>query len=101
MPITVEYRALHRAIDDLRDAVTSLRAVHGEVVAVARLQNDLDRLVLDVADADALAAPARPVGQPADPRPSATRGGSEPAEISPWGDDIDDEGIGGIRGYRR
>lgn len=100
MPISVEYRALHRAIDDLRGAVTSLRAAHGEVVAVARLQNDLDRLVLDVADADALSVPARPVAQSADPG-SITTAVSEPTDISPWGADVDDEGIGGMRGYRQ
>ena len=113
MPVTVEFRALHRAIDDLRTAVISLRETHGRVPAVARLENDLDRLILDVADADALPA-ARPVAAAAGPPPPAatdaatanTAGGErdnvvgEQYSDSSWEDDIDDEGVGGFRGHR-
>jgi hypothetical protein len=98
MPVSVEVRSLNRAIDDLRTAVASLHGKYGEVPTVKRLRNDLERLVLDVADVDAL-----PPAQPA-----ATGGPGqihhltdEPYDASMWGEDADDEGLGGYHGTSR
>jgi hypothetical protein len=95
MPVSGELRTLNHAIDDLRAAVTSLRGKYGDVPAVARLRNDLDRLVLDVGDVDTLPAP-----------PTAGSGEvhqltDEPYDASMWADDADDEGLGGYHGTSR
>ena len=54
MPISAELQALQRAIADLRSGVNSLARNHGDLPVVARLRNDLERLILDVADVEAL-----------------------------------------------
>ena len=98
MAVSAEHRALHHAIDDLRTATTSLLSSHGNVPAVTRLRNDLERLVLDVADADALPV-VRPVA-PASPFLAGSDEAGTPDEDyapSTW-DDVDDEGVGGFRG---
>jgi hypothetical protein len=94
MAVSAEHRALHHAIDDLRIATTSLLSAHGDVPVVARLRNDLERLVLDVADADALPA-VRPLA-PASPFTVSTED-EQNYGPSAW-DDVDDEGVGGFRG---
>lgn len=94
MAVSVEHRALHHAIDDLRTATMSLQSAYGDVPVVARLRNDLERLVLDVADADAL-----PAGRPvvAGPSPFDAVPHAEDYPPPSW-DDVDDEGVGGFRG---
>jgi hypothetical protein len=102
MAVSAEHRALHHAIDDLRTATTSLLSAHGDVPVVARLRNDLERLVLDVADADTLPA-VRPLASPFSAGIASV--GTERADSaneenyapSAW-DDVDDEGVGGFRG---
>ena len=95
MAVSVEHRALHHAIDDLRTATNALRAAHGDVPAVARLRNDLERLILDVADADAL--PTLPAA--AHPgSPSGVAPADESDGYAPTWEDADDEGVGGFRG---
>jgi hypothetical protein len=97
MPVSVETRSLNRAIDDLRAAVASLQGKYGEVPTVKRLRNDLERLVLDVADVDAL-PPAQPsAGSPAQIHQLT----DEPYDASMWGEDADDEGLGGYHGTSR
>jgi hypothetical protein len=98
MPVSVEVRSLNRAIDDLRSAVASLHGKYGEVPTVKRLRNDLERLVLDVADVDSL-PPARPTGDggPAEIHQLT----DEPYDASMWADDADDEGLGGYHGTSR
>jgi hypothetical protein len=98
--VSVEHRALHRAIEDLRTAETSLRASYGDISAVARLRNDLERLVLDVADVDALPpAPLtdRPVAGEPVPATEAGPVDNDSYVAADW-DDVDDEGVGGFRG---
>jgi hypothetical protein len=98
MPVSVEVRSLNRAIDDLRSAVASLHGKYGEVPAVKRLRNDLERLVLDVADVDSLPpAQAAGVGGPAEIQELT----DEPYDASMWADDADDEGLGGYHGTSR
>jgi len=88
--------ALQRSIDELKSAVAVLSHTHGKVSVVARLCNDLERLELDAADAQALRTPDIPV---------TARSGStmyqvsdEPYDPSMWGDDYDQEGVGGYHG---
>jgi hypothetical protein len=98
MAVSAEHRALHHAIDDLRSATTSLQSAHGDVPVVARLRNDLERLVLDVADADALPAP-RPAAAAFASISTGHAGAADEPDYGPsaW-DDVDDEGVGGFRG---
>ena len=61
--------ALHRSVDELKSAVAMLSHTHGKVPAVARLCNDLERLQMDVADAESLrsvdpGSTASPASQP-------------------------------------
>ncbi len=102
MPISAELQALQRAIADLRSGVNSLARNHGELPIVARLRNDLERLILDVADVEALSpatwgAPVMAGGVPAAP-PTVYQVSDEPYDPSLWRDDADDEGVGGYHG---
>jgi hypothetical protein len=97
MPVSVELKTLNRAIDELRTAITSLQAAYGNVVTVARLRNDLERLVLDVGDVGSLAS-TRPAPAEAAPVHQLT---DEPYDASMWAEDADDEGLGGYHGTSR
>ena len=100
MVVSVAHRALHHAIDDLRTAAGALQAGHGDVPVLARLRNDLDRLILDVSDVDAL-PPVRTAAVALPPSATAageTRAGDDStAYVANW-DEVDDEGVGGFRG---
>ena len=96
MAVSVEHRALHHAIDDLRTATTSLQARHGDIPVVARLRNDLERLVLDVADVDALPPGGKP-GFTVSPSDPAGHDSTDVYSPPSW-DEADDEGVGGFRG---
>ena len=93
--------ALQRSVDELKSAVAMLSHTHGKVPAVARLCNDLERLQMDVADAESLRSAdpgnvASPAGQPAVYQMS-----DEPYDPSMWGNDYDQEGLGGYHGKSR
>jgi len=92
MPVSVEIRTLNHAIEDLRGAVTSLAGKYGNVPTVARLRNDLDRLIIDVGDLETL--PPELVGAVAEPLMVS----DEPYDPKMWSDDSDDEGLGGFHG---
>jgi hypothetical protein len=92
-------QSLQRSIDELASAVAVLSHAHGKVPIVARLCNDLERLRLDVADAQALRTPVA-VGAPAG-APTMFTVSDEPYDQSMWGDDADDEGVGGYHGKSR
>lgn len=99
MPVSVELKTLNHAVDDLRSAVGSLRGKYGDVPAVARLRNDLERLELDISDVERLPAAAeRANGKPGQEMLSLT---DEPYDPSMWADDADDEGLGGYHGTAR
>jgi hypothetical protein len=97
VPVSAELKTLNRAIEDVRTAVTSLRGKYGDIPVVARLRNDLERLMLDVSDVDSMP-----------PSPARGPGGSalgelmtdEPYDPSLW-TDADDEGVGGYHGRPR
>lgn len=97
MPGTVEERRLHRVVGQLRSAVASLHGKYGDVPAVRRLKNDLERLELDVHDVGALAA-SGPLASPAQQLSPLT---DEPYDPALWAEDADDEGLGGYHGATR
>lgn len=96
MPVTVELRTLHRAVSDLRTAVSSLQGKYGNVPAVRRLKNDLERLELDVNDVGSL-----PASSDVPPPLEMHTLTDEPYDPAMWADDADDEGLGGYRGTAR
>jgi hypothetical protein len=95
MADSAELKTLHHAIDDLSTAVKSVQGAYGDVPAVARLRNDVERIALDVSDVEALppAPPAKavPMHQVSD----------EPYDPALWSEDADDEGLGGYHGTGR
>jgi hypothetical protein len=95
--------ALHRSIDELKSAVAMLSHTHGKVSVVARLCNDLERLELDVADAEGLRSTDTPTGPtPAQQaEPAVYQVSDEPYDPSMWGNDYDQEGLGGYHGQSR
>jgi len=93
-------QSLQRSIDELASAVAVLSHTHGKVPIVARLCNDLERLKLDVADAQTLRGPGVPAGAP-EPGPTMYTVSDEPYDQSMWGDDADHEGVGGYHGKSR
>ena len=92
--------ALQRSIDELASAVAVLSHTHGKVSVVARLCNDLERLRLDVADAETLRTPDIPVNAAASAPPSYQIS-DEPYDPKMWGNDYDQEGLGGYHGQSR
>lgn len=96
MPVTAELRTLHRAVDELRTAVTSLQGKYGDLPAVRRLRNDLERLELDVNDVGSL-PPNVDVPVPLEMHTLS----DEPYDASMWAEDADDEGLGGYHGAAR
>jgi hypothetical protein len=103
MPAPTELRTLNRAIDDLRSAVTSLNGKYGEVPVVARLRNDLERLIIDVNEVQALPPDGRMGGAttPTSATLVMTDITDEPYDRAMWSEDADDEGLGGFRGTSR
>jgi hypothetical protein len=92
--------ALQRSIDELKSAVASLSHTHGKVSIVARLCNDLERLQLDAADAQSLATPEIPA-QASAAGPAVYQVSDVPYDQAMWGDDYDQEGVGGYHGQSR
>ena len=98
MAATFEFDALHRGLDELRTTVSSLRSRYGDVPAVRRLDGDLDRFELDVADLEGLvsvaAQSASTQGATPGPNEPMTLIDDRPRDPSLWAD-ADDEGLGG------
>lgn len=92
MSVSVDLAKFHQTVDELRGMVGSLRATYGEVPAVARVTNDVDRLVIDAEELDQLSpAPVRATGNEIHPLTD------EPYDPALW-TDTDDEGVGGYHG---
>jgi hypothetical protein len=91
-------QSLQRAVDELASAVAVLSRVYGKIPIVARLGNDLDRLKLDVADAESLRMAKAVAG---DPTPTMFTVSDEPYDQSMWAEDADQEGVGGYHGQSR
>lgn len=93
--------ALHRSVAELKSAVEMLSHTHGKVPAVARLCNDLERLQLDVVDAEALRSPNSGSARLNAVQPAVYQVSDEPYDQSMWGNDYDQEGLGGYHGKSR
>lgn len=93
---TPELESLRRTTAELRFVITSMRSRYGDIPAVRRLINDVDRIELDTSEFDALSAgsthsSARHV-MPVEVQMIA----DGPTDPSLWAD-ADDEGLGGYR----
>lgn len=89
MPVTSELTILHRAIDELRTVVGSVRNRYGDIPAVKRLLGDVDRILIDASELDQVPAPA----ETAHPDEIQLIDDTPP-DPSMW-KDADDEGVGG------
>ena len=83
----VNAAALHRAVDGLAAAVKTLSTQAGDVPAVRRLLNDVERIKLDAADCDHLHPIVAPRQLEVIP--------DKPYDESLW-KGVDDEGLGGF-----
>lgn len=83
----VDTAALNRAVEQLASAVQAIAAQVGDVPAVRRLQNDVERVKIDMGDCTQL-QPVAPVRQ-LEVIPDT------PYDQSLW-QGVDDEGLGGF-----
>ena len=96
MPSTTsELADLQRALGQLRSSVSALHARYGNHAAVRRIDNDVDRLDIDVADL-AATSPA-PAPRPSDHDTVVVP--DTPYDPDLWRD-VDDEGVGGHHPHR-
>ncbi|GAA2675075.1 MULTISPECIES: hypothetical protein [Actinosynnema] len=93
-----EIAELRRAVGRLRQAVVAVRARHGDVPAVRRLANDVERLDIDAADLSEAPVAPRPRQAP-DVEREVVVVPDTPYDSSLW-HDADDEGLGGYRQRR-
>jgi hypothetical protein len=89
MPATSELTVLHRALDELRSVVDSVRGRYGDTPAVRRLLGDVERILLDASELDTATPVERPTAQP-----EVQVIDDRPFDPSMW-IDADDEGLGG------
>ncbi len=91
-PTTTELADVQRALEQLRARLAELRTRYGDLAAVRRIANDVERLDIDLADVPGeLPAPRR------DAQP--TRGDTVLVPATPYDPSLwhgaDDEGLGG------
>ncbi|MDR7302957.1 thioesterase [Haloactinomyces albus] len=109
MSSTTEMGDVLRALAQLRTGVDGLHARYGDVPMVRRIDNDLERLEIDVSELST-AAPAPPPQRSARHSTRASSGKAEqqdvvevpdtPYDPSLWRD-VDDEGVGGRQPHDR
>ena len=87
MPDLVDTAALHHAVEQLAHVVQRIATQAGDVTAVQRLRNDVERIQIDMGDCAHL-HPVAPVG-PLEVIPDT------PYDESMW-HGVDDEGLGGF-----
>ncbi len=90
MSDATQVKAVNRAIDELRDRIADARAAFGEIPAVRRLSNDVERLRIDASELTELIPAAAPP-------PEKIKVDDTPLDPSMWSD-ADDEGVGGFHG---
>ncbi|RLK61529.1 MULTISPECIES: hypothetical protein [Actinokineospora] len=90
---STEISELQRTIGQLRQCVGALRARYGDVPAVRRLANDLERIDIDVADFTT--APSTPVPRRAEAAEVVVVPDT-PYDPALW-HGADDEGVGGYQ----
>ncbi len=95
MADATQMTAVNRAIEELRARVVDARTAYGEIPAVRRLVNDVERLSIDASELD-LGSNASP---PATAFAPAAKIGIDdtPPDPAMWRD-ADDEGVGGFHG---
>jgi hypothetical protein len=92
MSSTTELADVKRALGQLRSSLDALRSRYGDVAAVRRISNDVERLDIDIAELSTT--------MPAPRRESGLTGGETvivpdtPYDPALWRD-ADDEGVGG------
>lgn len=89
---------LRRALGQLRQCVGGLRARYGDVAAVQRLANDVERLDIDATELVDLDSTPRPREAPRVEREVVVVPDT-PYDPQLW-HDADDEGLGGYRSHR-
>lgn len=90
---TTELSDVLRALAQLRTGVGGLRARYGDVATVRRIDNDLERLEIDVADLST-AAPAPAQRRDSPSQREMVEVPDTPYDPSLWRD-VDEEGMGG------
>ncbi|GAA2777761.1 hypothetical protein [Saccharopolyspora taberi] len=88
---TTELAEFQRALGQLRSSVGALRSRYGDVAAVRRITNDVERLDIDVAELTSLPAP-RISGEQASGETVLVP--DTPYDPALWRD-ADEEGLGG------
>ncbi|MCP2236282.1 hypothetical protein [Prauserella halophila] len=98
---TTEMSELRSTISRLKQCVGALRSRYGEVPAVHRLANDVERLDIDAVElGDTSGVPAQGRGAPPIDRSEIVPVPDTPYDPAMW-HDADDEGVGGYHGHRR
>ncbi|HEY3737125.1 MAG TPA: hypothetical protein VGL26_06750 [Jatrophihabitans sp.] len=96
MAEAMQVGAVRRVIDELGVRVGEARAAYGDIPAVQRLANDVERLRIDARELNDL-GPTVPSSRPPVPHISID---DAPVDPSLWVD-ADDEGVGGFHGPHR
>jgi hypothetical protein len=94
MAVTTELITLRRTVDELRAVVGSVRGRYGDIAAVRRLLNDIDRIDLDASELDDLTP--LPLAPPAASDEAPIVLDDTPLDPSLW-HGADDEGLGGYQ----
>jgi hypothetical protein len=92
---STEITELRRALGQLRQCVGSLRSRYGDVAAVQRLANDVERMDIDATELMDMDSPPRQREAPRVEREVVVVPDT-PYDASLW-QDADDEGLGGYR----
>jgi hypothetical protein len=95
MADATQMRAVNRAIEELRARIVDARTAYGEIPAVRRLVNDVERLSIAASELDL----ASDIAPPPAASFAATKIGIDdtPPDPAMWRD-ADDEGVGGFHG---
>lgn len=99
MAEAMQVGAVTRVIDELGVRVGEARAAYGDIPAVQRLANDVERLRIDVKDLAAVDPSTLHTAPHSPPLPKITIDDA-PVDPSLWVD-ADDEGVGGFHGTSR
>lgn len=93
-PTTTELADVLRALAQLRTGVGALRARYGDTAPVRRIDNDLERLEIDVSELSTAAPPPAQRGRVSRDQREVVEVPDTPYDPSLWRD-VDDEGVGG------
>ncbi len=91
-PTTTELADVQRALEQLRARLAELSARYGDLAAVRRIANDVERLDIDLADVSGELPEPRRSSRPA--RDDTVLVPDTPYDPSLW-HGVDDEGLGG------